>query len=170
MTMKILYLLRHAKSKWDDSGKSDFERPLNKRGIKGAEIMGGVFAERGIKPDGMLSSSSARTRETLAIIAPMVGFPFDDVRFTDELYLAPADRILSMVRSLDDSLEEVLICGHNPGMEETARHYLGRQAGNFPTCGFLEIKFSGDAWKKTGPKAVKSHVFLYPRMFCGGED
>jgi phosphohistidine phosphatase len=168
--MKILYLLRHAKSKWDDSGGSDFERPLNRRGIKGAEVMGKVLAERGVRPDGIFSSSSARTRETLGIIAPLVGYSYDHVRFSDILYLAPAERILELVRSLDDSLEEVLICGHNPGMEETARHYLGRQAESFPTCGFMELKFSGNSWKKTGPAAVKSHVFLYPRMFGAGEE
>ena len=30
--MKTLYLLRHAKSSWDDPELDDFDRPLNKRG------------------------------------------------------------------------------------------------------------------------------------------
>ena len=62
--MKCLYLLRHAKSGWDNADTSDFERPLSKRGNRNAEAMGRALADRGIRPDAVFSSSSARTRET----------------------------------------------------------------------------------------------------------
>ena len=38
--MKILGLLRHAKSDWDDTAQRDFDRGLNARGKKGAELIG----------------------------------------------------------------------------------------------------------------------------------
>ncbi|TAD81775.1 MAG: histidine phosphatase family protein, partial [Sphingomonadales bacterium] len=36
--MKILGLLRHAKSDWDDTNQRDFDRGLNARGRKGATL------------------------------------------------------------------------------------------------------------------------------------
>ncbi|WP_146066749.1 SixA phosphatase family protein [Candidatus Venteria ishoeyi] len=44
--MKTLILLRHAKSSWDHPGLSDFERPLNARGLKNAPKMGRRLAQR----------------------------------------------------------------------------------------------------------------------------
>ncbi|MEX2409674.1 MAG: histidine phosphatase family protein, partial [Rhodovibrionaceae bacterium] len=38
--MKRIYLLRHAKSSWDDPKLGDFERPLNGRGRKTAPRIG----------------------------------------------------------------------------------------------------------------------------------
>ena len=32
--MKTLFILRHAKSNWDNFGLADFDRPLNERGLK----------------------------------------------------------------------------------------------------------------------------------------
>ena len=38
--MKTLFVLRHAKSSWDNPDWSDFERPLNSRGLDAARFIG----------------------------------------------------------------------------------------------------------------------------------
>lgn len=168
--MKVLYLLRHGKSSWDNASLSDFERPLNKRGNRSADVMGRELASRGVSPDVIYSSPSVRTRETLEIIAPLLEYPFENIRFEERLYLAPAEFLIDFILHIDDSLDEVLLCGHNPGMEETARFFLGKRAEKFPTCAFLEVRFAGDSWRRVGPGLVKRQVFLYPRMFEDGEE
>ena len=45
---KTLYLLRHAKSGWDDPVARDFDRPLNKRGEKAARTIGQWMASNGV--------------------------------------------------------------------------------------------------------------------------
>src|SRR5438105_2563513 len=54
--MKILTLIRHAKSNWDDTALTDKERPLNKRGLHDAPAMGKRLAKHGVRPDLILSS------------------------------------------------------------------------------------------------------------------
>ena len=44
--MKTLIILRHAKSSWDYPELSDYERPLNSRGNKDAEMMSLKLSER----------------------------------------------------------------------------------------------------------------------------
>ncbi len=60
--MKELLIMRHAKSAWDVSYSTDFERPLNKRGRKAAPRMGEFMADRGLLPDLIVSSPAARAK------------------------------------------------------------------------------------------------------------
>ena len=67
--MKILMLLRHAKSSWKDTSLSDFDRPLNGRGRKAAETIGRYLRNNGLEPELVLSSPAVRARETIGIVA-----------------------------------------------------------------------------------------------------
>ena len=73
--MKKLYLIRHAKSSWSNPGLADFERPLNKRGLKDAATMGKVLKKTLLKPNRVLTSSARRALETVEIVADKIGFP-----------------------------------------------------------------------------------------------
>ncbi len=165
--MRILYLLRHAKADWTDSSLSDFERPLNKRGRRSAELVGKALAERSILPGKVLCSPAVRARETMEIIAPLVGFPIEDVEFEDSLYLAPRDLIVDTVSGADDSFESVLLCAHNPGIEEAGRFFLPGLEADFPTCAFLALAFDVSSWKEIGRGPVGEHAFLTPKSLGG---
>src|SRR6187200_3248617 len=80
-----LYLLRHAKSSWDDPGLPDHDRPLAPRGRKAAKRMGAHLRERGIEPQLVLCSSARRTRETVERLALPSG---SQVEVEDGLYAA----------------------------------------------------------------------------------
>jgi len=58
--MKIIYLVRHAKSYWGNQSLSDFDRPLNKRGKLDAPFMGKILNEKKIKPELMISSKTCK--------------------------------------------------------------------------------------------------------------
>ena len=62
---KRLFLLRHAKSSWDDPGLDDHERPLAPRGRRAVMVLGEHLRDNGVRPVQVLCSSSRRTRETL---------------------------------------------------------------------------------------------------------
>ena len=59
--MKKLFIIRHAKSDWQDSTLDDYDRPLNKKGEKNAPFMGQLLKEKNIKPDIIISSPAKRT-------------------------------------------------------------------------------------------------------------
>ena len=59
--MKKLFLVRHAKSDWENPYLKDIERPLNERGYANANSMS---YQRRIKPDLIISSPAVRAFTT----------------------------------------------------------------------------------------------------------
>ena len=84
--MKNLYLLRHAKSSWDNPGLSDKDRPLNKRGLHDAPMMGERFRERGESLDLVFSSPARRAHTTAQLFCDACGYPADEIATEEGLY------------------------------------------------------------------------------------
>ena len=62
--MKKLIIMRHAKSCWKDTELTDHERPLKKRGINDAKMMGKLLKSKKIMPDVIICSTAKRAKET----------------------------------------------------------------------------------------------------------
>lgn len=113
--------MRHAKSAWDTDADSDFERPLAKRGRRDRLTMTGWLVEHELVPDLVVSSSAVRTRMTVAPIIERCGV---EAVFDDDLYGASGRSWLDTLVGLfadstrADALRRVLICGHNPGLDD----------------------------------------------------
>ena len=86
--MKTLFVMRHAKSSWDTMSLPDYDRPLAKRGRKAAPLIGAEIARLGLRPDLILCSGAARTRETLALVLPALGAPPPEIVYDDAIYMA----------------------------------------------------------------------------------
>jgi phosphohistidine phosphatase len=131
-----LYLLRHAKSSWDEPGLADHDRPLARRGKRAADAMGRYMREHGIEPEVVLCSSATRTRQTLE----RLGLP--DARIEPELYGADA----ATLRALIPDASSAMLIGHNPGMQDLALSLarsgakLGELAEKFPTGALATIE------------------------------
>ena len=76
--MKVLYLVRHAKSSRDDPSLPDRDRPLDERGKQDAQRLGRRLAKRNVKPDLLVSSPALRARTTAQLIAKELGFERQD--------------------------------------------------------------------------------------------
>jgi len=154
--MKLVSLLRHAKSSRDDPSLDDFERPLNARGRKAAPEIGAAMTENRIEPDIVLCSSALRTRQTLDLITRRLGRPREP-RILDALYMAGAPVILSHINALPDDFEHVLVIGHNPGLEALAAGLadptrsdegaLRRLKRKFPTGALAGFEFDAETWR-----------------------
>ncbi len=106
--MKTLYIIRHAKSSWDDLDLKDFNRPLNERGEKDVPKMGKRLKEKEIYPDIMLSSPAKRAIETCKGIAKTLGFPEEKIKTDNRLYHADEDQLLKVVREIEDLKDKEL--------------------------------------------------------------
>ncbi|MBC7912920.1 MAG: histidine phosphatase family protein, partial [Pyrinomonadaceae bacterium] len=71
--MKQLLLVRHAKSDWNNSDLTDFERPLNKRGQKDAPEMAERLLHQHIIPQLIVSSPAVRALTTAEHFADAFG-------------------------------------------------------------------------------------------------
>ncbi|MEJ2747135.1 MAG: histidine phosphatase family protein [Anaerolineae bacterium] len=122
--MKTLLILRHAKSSWENAQLTDYERPLNKRGKRDAPRMGKLLREQDLVPDLIITSSAERALSTAEAVALASGYE-QEIRATRSFYHADPAAYIDALRQLDDSLERVMVVGHNPGMEELVEELTG---------------------------------------------
>lgn len=180
--MLSLALLRHAKSSWEDSSLSDFDRPLNARGQSAAPLMGRKLAELDIIPELILCSTSKRTRQTLesAMIAAeeingaraSVGDKkAPRIVFEDDLYLASSMDLFRRLRAIPSGPETVLLVGHNPGLQDLAAMLAGkgdakslsRLLEKYPTAGLAIIHFEASTWRDIAPGDGRLEAFITPK-------
>ena len=161
--MKTLYLVRHAKSSWDEPGLGDLERPLNKRGKSDAPKMGKLLNERGEIPEMMISSPAKRAFSTAKRIAEEVDYPSKKIEKDEALYMADTDDFLSVIQSAPDSVNKLMLYGHNYGITYFANHISASDIDNIPTCGVVRIDFDAESWKEIDNKKGKLIFFEYPK-------
>ena len=147
--MKTLFLIRHAKSSWDDMALGDKDRPLNDRGKRDAPKVGERLAKRHAKPDLILSSPARRALTTAEIIAKKLDYKGSNIVVSDRLYAVEADELLDVIRQIDDGAESVMLIGHNPELTELA-HRLSSNITHLPTCAVAEFTFDSPSWKHIG--------------------
>lgn len=121
-----IYLLRHAEAAWAAPGQSDFDRPLSEKGYADAEIVAENAADRGYKPDIVLSSTAVRCKQTADAVHRAMGENLD-IRFVDALYSATPEIYLDIIGAQQD-VTSVMLVGHNPVMEQTLEALIGHQA------------------------------------------
>lgn len=160
--MKTLFLVRHAKSSWHDPALPDHDRPLNERGLRDVALMGRRLAQRGVKPDALLSSPATRALATAEHLAKALGIKRKDITVIDRLYAASVDDLLGVIQALGAGPENVMLVGHNPGLTELARHFAG-EITHMPTCAVAEFGFAAPLWVDIGETRPTHAAFDYPK-------
>ena len=169
--MRHVWLLRHAKSSWDDPGLADRDRPLAPRGVRGAAAMAGYLASVD-PPRLVLCSAGLRARQTLASVLPSLGTDLE-IRIEPELYTFDVDVLLARLRRLDDDVDSVMIVGHNPALEELALRLSAagelrdRLDQKFPTGALATIELPGERWASLGDPTGGITRFVTPRDLGG---
>lgn len=169
--MKRIYLLRHAKSSWDDPALGDFDRPLNARGRKAAPRIGKLIRKRGWTPDLVLCSTAARAIETWELVAAELKAA-PRVKPLKTLYLATASQMLRAIQRTPAEIADLLLVAHNPGTETLAAQLagpaskkkpLGRLRKKFPTAALAVFEFDGADWATLVPKECRLADFVVAR-------
>lgn len=156
--MKTLYLLRHAKSSCDDPSQTDFDRPLNARGLKAAPFMGELMAKKGLKPSVIISSPAMRAKTT-ARLAKDAGSFSAEIIFEKSIYEASPNALRAVVSEIRDEHTSALLVGHNPGIESFIR-YLTGNLEPMPTAALAVIGLDIDKWCETNDNCgTLLHIF-----------
>jgi phosphohistidine phosphatase len=161
--MKLLLLVRHAKSSWKDRSLADRDRPLNRRGLKDAPRMGKRLAKNYPAPHLVLSSPAVRALSTAKAIAKAIDYPGSHIRVEERLYGADPEEFIQVIRDLDDGADRVLAVGHNPTLTELVTVLSQRPFDNVPTCGVVALRFETDTWDDVGRATVRLLAFDYPK-------
>jgi phosphohistidine phosphatase len=160
MPTKTLYIARHAKSSWDDPTLSDFDRPLNARGMRDAPFMAGQLVRRGVHPDLILASPALRARTTAETYHAALG---GDLRFDERIYEASLMSLIYLVQEAFEQTDTLMLVGHNPGLTALNDHLGGPEVYNLPTAAVTAIAFDG----AIEPYSGKGLWFLSPKRLKG---
>jgi phosphohistidine phosphatase len=112
-----LLILRHAKSDWDSSARTDFDRPLAKRGRKDAPRVGRWLKEQRLLPDYVVSSPAERAKQTVIAVCEQMDIGPRDINWDSRIYHASSGALLDVLNESPPEAQRVLIAGHNPGLE-----------------------------------------------------
>ncbi len=145
---RVLTIIRHATASCGEAGQSDFDRPLTTQGLRDATLMGEQLA-RTLAPDRIVASPARRAKETTLAIAKGLKVSEQVVQWRSEIYDASLSQLLSLICSLDDEDQSVILVGHNPGLTSLCNHLSsGENIANLPTCGICQISFNNGSWQE----------------------
>jgi phosphohistidine phosphatase len=160
--MKTLFVLRHAKSSWDNPDWSDFERPLNARGFEAARFIGSFIYERGLAPQTIVSSPAKRAKQTAVLVREIAEIS-KPIVFDERIYEASPHALFNLIREFGEDLESALIIGHNPGFENLVRMLTGETV-SMPTAALARINLVGlDAWSELAPGVNELEFLIRPK-------
>jgi phosphohistidine phosphatase len=159
--MKTLYVLRHAKSSWDDSSLSDFERPLNGRGKKTAPFMGELMSSKNFVPEVIICSPAERAKQTAFLVKQAAHFDAE-IQFENGIYESGTHNLLYIVSGINDEYDSAMIVGHNPGFEGIVETLCGDYE-RMPTAALAVIDLDIESWSDAKPNCGNLREILRPK-------
>lgn len=156
--MKTLYMVRHAKSSWEFD-VIDHKRPLKKRGVVDAGLVSNYVSEHFEVPELIITSDAIRALSTAQFFKEAYQLPDEKFTITHDLYDFSGHKVMETIKGLDDSLERVMIVGHNHAFTSIVNMLGSKYIDNVPTSGFVYIEFSESHWKDITPGNTKKTVF-----------
>lgn len=160
---KTVYLLRHAKSAWDDPSLGDRDRPLNKRGRRAAPLMGQRLHVHGHRPDRIVSSPANRALTTAQIVADETGVGADAVETDARLYFGGLTAMCAVLGESGPTASSCMIAGHNPDMTRLLNHMTGVGIANMVTAAIAIVRFDVDSWADLDCEEGTLVGYSYPK-------
>jgi phosphohistidine phosphatase len=160
--MKTLLLLRHGKSDWDSDADRDHDRPLAPRGIKSARKVGRLLTAMGCVPDLVVASTAQRARATaeLAAEAGEWGTPIELAR---DLYLCPPRVVLEVAAGVEDTVEKLLLVGHEPTWSQALELLTGARV-DFVTGAIARVDLPIARWREIDTARASLSFFVPPAL------
>jgi len=163
--MKQFYLIRHAKSSWDNPGLKDIERPLNPRGLRDAPFMAKLLLGNGVRPDRILSSPAVRAHTTARYFAEAQQINPNEIDLHRDIYEAYPEQLMALIRELDEQWKTVFFFGHNPSFTSLANSFTEEYIVNVATCGVVCVESTAKTWNDLDTSNSKVKSYLYPKMY-----
>jgi phosphohistidine phosphatase len=129
-----LFLVRHAQPHHDQLYNSDKERELKPEGILEASQLGKYLLESKYNIDLIIASDSVRTTATATLIARTINYPSDQIMWSEKIYSGSLNDLLEVINRIPDTVQHLLLVGHNPTISELHNYLTGLEHANMSTC------------------------------------
>lgn len=157
--------MRHAKSSWNDAALSDFERPLNERGLQAAPLMGEVIRKNKFQPELIISSPAKRAAQTARLVKDAARIN-GEIEFDERIYEASAARLLEVIGEQNGKFESILLVGHNPGLEGLIKFLTG-ELQPMPTAALAVVDLNINDWKEMDFSSGNLRTLIRPKELRG---
>lgn len=161
--MKTIYLVRHAKSSWDNPSLPDMVRPLNGRGLAASDKMGVYLYQQGMIPQHIISSPATRALHTAINLSAGLKMNPDAIQIDERLYFEGYDAMLQVIKGCPVDMHSIMLVSHEPDIGTLAEQLSGERIEKFPTCAVYMLTTDAGGWNLLSPGSCKKEVFLMPR-------
>lgn len=161
--MKTLFVIRHAKSSWDNAILNDRDRPLNERGKRDAPEMASRLLNAGTVIDRFVSSPAKRARKTAELFMKEFSRKEEEIVLVPELYHADTPAFYDVIAQLNDADDHVAIFSHNPGITAFINTLGLARLDNMPTCGVFALTSPVSSWSAFADAKKDFLFFDYPK-------
>ncbi|MFS4467722.1 SixA phosphatase family protein [Maribacter sp. 2210JD10-5] len=158
--MKNLILMRHGKSSWEHN-VSDQDRSLLQRGVNDAHLIGAELSRKKIVIDYAFSSPANRALHTAMICLRKLGHSLEKFTVANELYDFSGDQVLDFLKGTSNTLNSIIIFGHNHAFTHLVNALGDNYIDNLPTSGLAQIQFKVDQWSSI--TKGKTILTLFPK-------
>ncbi|WP_041341067.1 SixA phosphatase family protein [Runella slithyformis] len=162
---RYLYIVRHAKAEDSSSFFGDFDRELTSSGTIDAARMGKFLADKGLKPDLLISSSAARAFQTARIIAEQLHYEYDAITTTRDLYDNGPKAYLAAVTTAPDKCHHLMVFGHNPDITYFAEYLTNHDIGSMSKGSVVIVEFDNLDWREVSSRTGKFISYDAPKQF-----
>ena len=159
--MKTLFILRHAKSSWENSKLADFDRPLNGRGQKAAPLMGELIRKNQFEINLIVSSPAERAKQTAELVKKAARLDAE-IEYDEKIYEASPQRLLEIISASDDKFDSVMLVGHNPGLEGLLKLLTGELEA-MPTAALAVVDLETNSWSKINSSSGTLRILIRPK-------
>lgn len=164
--MKEVIFVRHAKSDWGNEFLQDVDRHLNERGYSDAYFLSEWYLKNKTLPQLILSSTAIRAMSTALIFARKFNARTDAFALEKDLYEASHLQILAVLKKQNNSLNSVMLFGHNPGLTSVCNELTNDLFfDNIPTCGMVSLSFEITKWSDLNTQKGKLNYYQFPKEF-----
>ena len=158
-----LFIVRHAKSSWDNEGLADIDRPLANRGLRNAGEMAERLLAKKMIPQLLLSSPANRALNTALIMSKIWGTRAENFQIHETLYDASILDIEQVIAGVPSDIKSLAIFGHNPSSTAYGNMFLKHRLDNLPTAGVVIVTLESKNWEGIRRKHVKETYVDYPK-------
>ena len=160
--MKTLYLVRHAKSDWDNKNLLDIDRPLNTKGYADAHKMSLTLKEKNIFPDLIITSPAIRAISTALIFAGNLKFDPSEFIIDRNLYETNVKHYINTIAKTDNHYKVIMLFGHNPVITDCANSLTTSFTEKMTTCSIVGIRANITDWALIAEKLNELIYYAYP--------
>jgi phosphohistidine phosphatase len=142
--MKRLFVVRHPEKIVQKQGLDDYDIDLSQKGLDDAHLMSEQLANKNIKINLIVSSPSTRTKKTAEIFASNLNYT-KSIMYNEVLYMAYVNELLETISYTFDSVDSMVLIGHNPSLTALAITLLGFKE-EFKMGAIMQIDFDCNSW------------------------